>query len=290
MAGEAGGRAGPAYTPAVADAPPDWADANRRMWDERVPIHVGSDFYDVAGFKAGEPAVQPFEIEELGALGGRRMLHLQCHFGLDTLDLVRLHPTLEAVGLDFSAPAIEAASRLAAELELDHRARFVEADARDAVAAVGAGGFDLVYTGKGAIIWLPDLDAWAAQCMELLRPGGWLYLCEFHPVGYCFDEEQPVLKYDYFDADPIVDESEGTYADLSAPTRHNVSYEWQQQIPKVLNAILGAGFRLRFYHEWDHTLFELNKWLVKGDDGRFRFPGRAKVPLMYSLKAEKPAD
>src|SRR5579864_5535847 len=104
-----------------------WFEANRRMWDERVPIHVGSDFYDVEGFKAGRPAVEPFEIEELGPLGGLRLAHLQCHFGLDTLDLVRLHPTLEAVGLDFSEPAIETARGLAQDLDLVDRATFVQA-------------------------------------------------------------------------------------------------------------------------------------------------------------------
>jgi len=270
-----------------ATLPTGWADANRRMWDERVPIHVRSDFYDVEGFKAGDPAVQPFEVDELGALGGMRLAHLQCHFGLDTLDLVRMHPTLQAVGLDFSEPGVRAANDLAGELDLADRVKFVCADVRDAAATLGTGGFDVVYTGKGAIIWLPDLQAWAAECAKLLKPGGWLYLCEFHPIGYCLADDEPLVTRDYFDTSVIVDEREGTYANLGAPTHHNLSYEWGHSIPEVIDAVLGAGFELRFYHEWDYTLFELNKWLVKGDDGCYRWPARGRLPLMYSLKARR---
>lgn len=268
--------------------PSDWADANRRMWDERVPIHVGSDFYDVDGFKAGAPAVQPFEVDELGPLGGLRLAHLQCHFGLDMLDLVRMHPGLEAVGLDFSKPAVDAATALAAELGMSDRASFVCADVREASDVLGAGSFDVVYTGKGAIIWLPDLTSWAAQCCRLLKPGGWLYLCEFHPIGNCLAEAEPRIAGDYFDDTFIVEESPGTYADLTAPTSNNISYEWSHSIGHVIEAVAGAGLEIRFFHEWDYTLFELNRWLVRGDDGRYRWPGQGRLPLMYSLKARRP--
>jgi SAM-dependent methyltransferase len=259
------------------------------MWDERVPLHVASAFYNVAGFKAGRPQVEPFEVDELGALGDLRLAHLQCHFGLDTLDLVRMHPTLQAVGLDFSAPAIEAARILAAEVGLAERARFVQADVHAAAETLGAGAFDVVYTGKGALCWLPDLRQWAEQCAGLLCPGGWLYVCEFHPVGHCFDGDEPIVTHDYFDTQPIVDETVGTYADLDAPTVHNRCYRWSHPLSQLFEALLGAGFQLRFFHEWDHTLFHLNHWLVAGDDGRYRWPGPGRLPLMYSLKAQKGA-
>jgi SAM-dependent methyltransferase len=266
---------------------PGWAELNRLSWDERVPIHVSSDFYDVEGFKSGTPAVQPFEVEELGALGGLRLAHLQCHFGQDMLDLVRLHPTLEAVGLDFSEPAVEAARALAAELHLDARATFVHSDVRHAARVLGEGGFDVVYTGKGAICWLPDLRQWAEQCAALLRPGGFLYLCEFHPVGYALGSQQMTVEYDYFTEEPFVDDEAGSYADPRAVTKHNVTYSWSHPLYRVFDALLGAGLELRFFHEWDHTLFEYATWLVRGDDGRYRWPGPGKLPLMYSLKAEK---
>lgn len=263
-------------------------ELNRSMWDERVPLHVVSDFYDVAGFKAGHPQIQPFEVDELGALGGLRLAHLQCHFGLDTLDLVRMHPTMEAVGLDFSPPAIEAAQRLAAEMGLAGRARFVQGAVHTAAPTLGAAGFDVVYTGKGALCWLPDLRQWAEQCALLLRPGGWLYVCEFHPVGYCLDQATPTVAHDYFATDAVLDDTVGTYADLEAATVHNLSYEWQHPLPQLFEALLGVGFQLRFFHEWDYTIFQLNQWLVRGDDGRYRWPGPGRLPLMYSLKAQKP--
>jgi SAM-dependent methyltransferase len=262
-------------------------DSNRSMWDERVPLHLASEFYDVEGFKAGHPQIQPFEVDELGALGDLHLVHLQCHFGLDTLDLVRMHPTLEAVGLDFSGPAIEAAQQLAAEIGLAARAQFVAADVHAAATTLGVERFDVVYTGKGALNWLPDLRQWAEQCALLLRPGGWLYLCEFHPVGYCLDEATPTVTHDYFATDLIIDETPGTYADLEARTAHNLSYEWLHALPQVFEALLGVGLQLRFFHEWDYTIFQLNQWLVRGDDGRYRWPGPGRLPLMYSLKAQK---
>jgi SAM-dependent methyltransferase len=257
------------------------------MWDERVLLHVMSEFYDVAGFKAGKPALEPFEVEELGALGERRLLHLQCHFGLDTLDLVRLHPTLEAVGLDFSGPAIAQAHALARELDLDKRAHFVQADVYDAVETLGRHSFDVLYTGKGALCWLPDLRLWAEQCAGLLKPGGWLYLSEFHPTVFAFEAEHPSVGGDYFAVDAIAVEWSGSYADWHAPTLNNLSYQWPHALPQILGAILGAGFELRFFHEWDYAVCELFKWLVKKDHRRYEWPGPGKLPLMYSLKAQK---
>jgi SAM-dependent methyltransferase len=269
--------------------PLGWRDINQRMWDERVPIHTSSAFYDVAGFKAGKAQLEPFEVEELGPLGGRHLAHLQCHFGLDTLDLVRMHPGLTAAGLDFSLPAIKEARTLAADLELDQRATFVQADVATAVDTLGAGAFDVVYTGKGALCWLPDMLGWAHQCAGLVKPGGFLYVCEFHEVGYCLAQDQPVVANDYFFPGPLVEECEGTYADLDADTTNNTSYQWPHPTAQVLTAISTAGLHLRFFHEWDYTLFQLNKWLVRGKDGRYRWPGPGRLPLMYSLKAEKPA-
>lgn len=270
----------------MADVPPDWVEINRRNWDERVPIHLASAFYDLEGFRAGRGSLEPFEVEEMGALGGLRLAHLQCHFGLDTLDLVRLHPTLTAVGLDFSSPAVAAASGLASELGLSARVSFVEADVRHAASVLGSGCFDAVYTGKGALCWLPDLDAWAAQCASLLRPGGWLYVSEFHPVGYALGGESPVVADDYFRTEPWGDEDAGTYADLGAAMTNRVSYSWNHPLPDLFSALIGAGFTLRFFHEFDYTLFPMNSWLVPSRDRRWGWPSMsARLPLMFSLRA-----
>jgi SAM-dependent methyltransferase len=272
---------------AVTPNPAGWAETNRRMWDERVPIHLGSNFYDVAGFKAGKPAIEAFEVEELGALGGLRLVHLQCHFGLDTLDLVRLHPNLVAVGLDFSGPAVAEAHRLARELELDTRAHFVQADVYNAVETLGRRSFDVVYTGKGALCWLPDLRRWAEECAALIKPGGWLYVCDFHPLVYALDDKGPAVVNNYFSTEPIAGEWQGSYADRDARTVHNLSYEWPHPLPQIFEAILGAGFDLRFYHEWDYAVSDVFDWLVKRGHRRYEPPGPGRLPLMYSLKAQK---
>lgn len=273
----------------MSPVPPDWNELNQRNWDERVPFHLRSLYYDVEGFVAGEPSIQPFEVDELGPLGDLRLAHLQCHIGLDTLDLVRLHPGLSAVGLDYSQAAIGEASALADRLGLSSRCSFVLGDVMAPTSPLEPSSFDVVYTGKGALCWLSDLDAWAGRCLSLLRPGGFLYLCEFHPVGDALSTTAPTVGDDYFRSEPWVEEVSGTYADLTASIEHNLTVSWNHPLTQVFTALLSAGFQLRFFHEYDHTLFRLNDWLIEGEDRRWRWPTKdARLPLMYSLKAFKP--
>jgi SAM-dependent methyltransferase len=267
----------------------DWLTTNRRMWDERVPLHAASDFYDVEGFKAGRPALLPHEIDELGPLDGMRLAHLQCHFGLDTLDIARLHQTVTVTGLDFSAPAVDAATRLAGQLRLADRSRFVLGDVYRAAEILGHERFDVVYTGKGALLWLPDLDRWAQVVFSLLEPGGFLYLNELHPVAEVLGAGEPLPVRDYFATEAEVCEDPGSYAVPGATTVHNNRYQWQHPLSRVLTALLGAGLRLELFHEWDFALDDLHRWLVRGPDGRRRWPpGMGTLPLMYSLKAVRP--
>jgi 2-polyprenyl-3-methyl-5-hydroxy-6-metoxy-1,4-benzoquinol methylase len=261
--------------------------ANRAMWDERVPIHVASDFYRVDDFRSGlqRLAVRPFEVDELGDVDGRSLLHLQCHFGLDTLSWARLGALV--TGLDFSGPAVEAARRLAGEIGVD--ADFVQADLYDAVSAVGGRRFDVVYTGKGALIWLPDVDGWARVCAALLAPGGIFYLSEFHPLSDMFAWETLDLERSYFEAAPLFEDSSGTYADLDAPTTHNASYEWQHPLGTVLTALVDAGLTIEFLHEYPFTLFPRWPFLEHRHDGSFVLPpDMPQLPLMYSVRAVKP--
>lgn len=163
----------------------DYVTVNKALWDERVPIHVASDFYDVTGFKGGGQTLRDFELAEVGDVTGLQLVHLQCHFGLDTLSWARrgAHVT----GLDFSEKAIEAARTVADETEL--QARFVVADVYDAPAVLGE-TYDIVYTGLGALCWLPDINRWAETVTFLLRPGGFVYLAEFHPFADTLDDEK----------------------------------------------------------------------------------------------------
>ena len=262
-----------------------WRELNRAWWDERVPLHTGSDFYDVAGFLADPDAVtlQPFELEEVGDVAGKALVHLQCHFGLDTLSWARRGA--EVTGLDFSAPAIEAAGAVAERAGID--ATFVAADVYDAPAALGHRRFDVVYTGFGALNWLPDIDRWADVVAALAAPGATLYLAEFHPLHHVFGVDDLTVENPYFPNGPQRWDDEGTYADLQARTEHNVTLEWTHGLGSVVTALVRAGFTVEFLHEYDHLLFPRWPFLVK-DGAAYRFPpGMPSLPMMYTLRAHR---
>jgi SAM-dependent methyltransferase len=176
-------------------AEPSWRELNQAMWNERVPLHLRSRLYDLPKFKAGALSLRSHEIADLGDVRGKELIHLQCHFGKDTLSWARLGA--HVTGLDFSEGAVRAAIALAAEIGVD--ARFVTADVYDAPEALGGHTFDIVYTGVGALCWLPDMTRWAKVVFNLLQPGGELYLYEFHPLKWIFGEtDKPEIIDAYF--------------------------------------------------------------------------------------------
>lgn len=266
------------------DSTPDYRVVNAANWDERVPIHLASDFYDMAGFMEHRDSLNAFEREEMGDVTGKTLVHLQCHFGRDTLSWVKYGATV--AGVDFSAPAITAARELAAELGAD--ARFETADVYDAAKALDGRTYDIVYTGIGALCWLPDMNRWAETVASLLAPGGFLYLVEFHPVCYALDNETGrIVKQDYFKTEPDVWTATGTYADWEAETRHNTVVEFQHTLATVVTALARAGLRIEFLHEHDFTLFHQFQQLRDNGDGTLGYDGEGRVPLMYSLKARR---
>ncbi|MER5938398.1 class I SAM-dependent methyltransferase [Streptomyces sp. NPDC001928] len=269
--------------------PTNWNDANRALWDERVPLHAEGAFYDLDGFRAGTDPLRDFELAEVGDVTGRSLLHLQCHMGQDTLSWAR-HGAARVVGLDFSAPAVDTARSLAADLGLGpDRAAFVTSDVYDAADAVPDPSYDIVYTGGGALCWLPDLTRWAETAASLVAPGGFLYLAEFHPLTEVLDDEtgSRVVR-DYFDRDAQVYDIPGTYASDSMDTVNNRSVEWQHPIGEVVTALAATGLRIEFLHEHDVSLFRRFETFEERD-GYHRFPaGRPRIPLMYSLKASRP--
>lgn len=251
----------------------NWRAANLANWDERVPYHVTSPFYDLPSFLAGGDRLRSFEPAEVGDVTGKTLLHLQCHVGLDTLCWARRGATV--TGLDFSAPAVEVARRLATQIGAD-TARFVTADVYDAVPALDGQTFDIVYTGFGALCWLPDLTGWAQQAAALVAPGGFLYLAEFHPVADVLADDGRTVEGDYFLRDPIVVDAPGTYAEPAAPINASLTVEWRHGIGEVVSALAGAGLQLEFLHEHDR--------------GHFRFTGGGQpVPQTYSLRAARAA-
>jgi SAM-dependent methyltransferase len=264
----------------------DWLEANHDLWDERVPAHVASALYDVEAFVAGRSSLRSFELAELTEVAGRTLVHPQCHFGEDTLSWARLGARV--TGLDFSGQAIAAARALAARCGL--AAEFVEANVYDASEALGGRRFEIVYTGIGAINWLPDIERWARVMASLTAPGGCLYLAEFHPFAHVFGDDDLTVEYSYFHEEPFDFPAAGAYADPAATFVHNRSYEWNHGLGAVVSALVGAGFELEFLHEHDHTLFARWPFLV-GERGSFRMPaGRPSLPLLYSLRAVLPSE
>jgi SAM-dependent methyltransferase len=262
----------------------DWRGLNRANWDDRVPVHLASEFYDLDGFRAGAGSLRSFEAAEAGDVTGKRLVHLQCHVGLDTLSWARNGALV--TGLDFSEPAIKAARSLAASLAVD--ASFVTADVYDAETALGGRRFDIVYTGIGALVWLPDMPRWAQVVAGLLRPGGFLYLVESHPLAQVLDATGTTIVRDYFDDQPQVWDYPFTYTD-GPELRHTRSVQFQHHLGQVVTALATAGLRIDFLHEHDFEAFKRFESL-ENHDGQYRFPaGHLRVPMMFSLRATRQA-
>jgi SAM-dependent methyltransferase len=275
-----GGREGRTLAP--------WLEWNRAWWDERVPIHTSSAFYDLEGFLAEPSAstLRHFEVGELGDVAGRRLVHLQCHFGLDTLSWARRGAIV--TGLDFSPAAIEAARSAASLAGLD--ARFALGDVHDAVRLLGAAAFDVVYTGFGALTWLPDLDRWAAVVVALLRPGGRLLLAEFHPFTSAIDDDL-VARRSYAPGTPVDMDEPGTYVDADAATRHNRARRWDHGLGRIVTALAAAGLTIERLREHDETPDPGDRRNLVFDPrrGTWRHPAdRPVLPLTYTLTARRP--
>jgi SAM-dependent methyltransferase len=274
------------------DATQDTIRSNRDVWDTWTKIHVGSAFYDVASFKNGQRPIRiaDYEREEVGSVEGKTLLHLQCHFGLDTLSWARLGATV--TGLDFSEEAIAAARTLAAEVGIP--ATFVQSDVYRAPEVL-AEQFDIVYTSNGVLGWLPDIVGWARVAAGFIRAGGFLYITEIHPVALVWEDEgvepgELRLRYPYWShPDPIRIEVKGSYADHEAPTEGLVEYGWDHSLGEIVTSLANEGLRIEFLHEFDFVRWPV-EFLAKSEDGRYRLPPGTKgqLPLLFSLKASKP--
>lgn len=259
-------------------------ETNRRQWDERTAIHVPSAFYDVEGFRQGRSTLKPVELAELGDVADKRLLHLQCHFGLDTLSWARRGA--KATGLDFSEEAIAVARRLADEVGLD--ADFVCSDIYELPSNLD-GVFDIVFTSYGVLAWLPDLKGWAEVIAHFLDERGVFYIVENHPVGWMCDEQDGKLVVidPYFDVGPVEVAARGTYAEPEAMLSNATSYQWQHSLSDVINALIGVGLQIEFLHEFPFTTWQRLPSMVRGEDGWWRIPDRNDLPLLFSLRARK---
>jgi SAM-dependent methyltransferase len=269
----------------------DYRTLNRASWDERAPAHAASPDYALSRFRA-DPAfisdVVRFDLPLLGSVEGLRGVHLQCHIGTDTLSLSRLGARM--TGLDFSPAAVEQARALVAETGED--VEFVEADVYDAARVLPEGGFDLVFTGIGALCWLPDVRRWAGVVRRLLAPAGRLFIREGHPMLWSLADPGPdrllVVEHPYFErAEPTVWEEEGTYVATDTVFEHNVTHEWNHGLGEIVTALLDEGLRLTGLVEHDSVPWEALPGLMeKLPNDEWRLADRPwRLPHSYTLQA-----
>ncbi|GAA1906301.1 class I SAM-dependent methyltransferase [Streptantibioticus ferralitis] len=267
--------------------------ANARNWDARTPVHVASDFYGLDGSRSASDWFAPFEWEDLGELHGRDVVHLQCHLGTESQAFAD-RGAAHTVGLDFSGESIVQARRLAAEA--GRHIEFVQADVHQAVEALDGRRFDVVYTGKGALCYLPDLCRWAEVVGALLRPGGLLYVVEFHPLLNALGpvphpgERELLLRHDYLGgAGPIRIDSPHTYTDGPPLREATTSYEWRHGIGETVGAVTGAGLRLDLLRETGLLPWKRFGTMVPAENGWWRLPEpEPRIPLLFALRATKP--
>ncbi|MCL5947333.1 MAG: methyltransferase domain-containing protein [Chloroflexi bacterium] len=266
-----------------------YLQANARLWDNWTMLHATSDYYDVAGFKAGKSTLTPIELDGLGDVSGKSLLHLQCHFGLDTLSWARRGARV--TGVDFSGRAIEQARSLAAELRI--AARFIQSNVYDLPAALHE-AFDIVFTSYGVLSWLPDLHRWAEVVAHFLAPAGIFFIVDHHPFASIFGsadggELWRRVAVPYFPGpQPEVTESYGSYA-VSSDERQGIEYNWRHPLSEIINAVLAAGLHLESLHEYPYSDFPVKPGMECGEDGWWRLPGKGDgmIPLLFSLKATK---
>lgn len=261
-------------------------EANRNLWNKKTPVHQKSDFYNLDTWKSSSnSSLTPIETRELGDLTGKSILHLQCHFGQDTLSFLRLGAA-KVTGCDLSDEAIRAAEALAIETGFPE-AQFVRCNVYDLREHL-SGQYDIVFTSYGTIGWLPDLQPWAEVIKHFLKPGGMFYIADFHPVLWMLDDNMTHLKYAYHNAGVITTEQHGTYADREAELNYT-EYGWNHSISELLNSLLSQGLQLSFFNEFDYSPYDCFANTVKGEDGNYRIKGLEGIlPMVYSLKMTKP--
>jgi 2-polyprenyl-3-methyl-5-hydroxy-6-metoxy-1,4-benzoquinol methylase len=262
----------------------NYLEINRQSWNNRTDAHLKSEFYDLQNFIQGRSSLNAIELELLGDLSGKSVLHLQCHFGQDSISLARLGA--EVTGVDLSDKAIANAKQLAKETKSN--TDFICCDIYELPKYLNR-QFDIVFASYGTIGWLPDLDKWAKVISKFLKPKGQFVFAEFHPVVWMFDDNFQNITYRYFNSGAIFESENGTYADKNA----DISQEyvmWNHGLSEVLNSLIKNGLTINSFQEYDyspydcfdHTLeFEPKKYRIKHLDN--------KIPMVFSLSASKTA-
>jgi ubiquinone/menaquinone biosynthesis C-methylase UbiE len=265
---------------------------NQALWDEWTRVHETSEFYDLESFKRGGVRLRDYEIEEIGPVEGLDLLHLQCHFGIDTLSWARLGARV--TGADLSPTAVALARRVADEIGFPE-ARFVQSNVYD-LPAVLDGEFDVVYTSRGVLGWLPEVAGWATVVARYVRPGGRFYLNEIHPIAQALENEGVSLGELRFvspyweHATPLTFAVEGSYADRTADVSVTREHGWDHSLGEIVTSLIDAGLVIRSLREYPFCEWQLD-FAEEGPDGKWRLPGDldGRLPLSFSILAEKPA-
>ena len=268
--------------------------ANRAHWDDLAEIHPDTDFYDVEAFRAGESSLDWLEREGVGSVEGKSLLHLQCHFGMDTLSWLR-EGADSVVGADFSETAIETARELAKEAGFDDQATFVESDLYELPDVLDE-QFDVVFTSYGVLNWLPDIEGWAEVVAHFLKPGGRFFIAELHPISHVFmdlwvdDDGIARSDWPYFSDDPLTFDEDGSYADFEANVEHTVTHEWSHSLGEIVTTLVDAGLvidelREHSFASWEQFPGQMRE--LEGGDGHWEVPNE-DYPLTFSLRAHRP--
>ncbi|MEZ4920875.1 MAG: class I SAM-dependent methyltransferase [Saprospiraceae bacterium] len=259
-------------------------EANKHGWNLRTPVHLDSAMYNVEEWKKGGVSLKPVELTEVGSVEGKTVLHLLCHFGQDTLSWARLGA--EVTGVDLSDEAIANARRLSDEIGVD--GRFICCNVYDLPQHLDE-QFDIVFCSFGVLGWLPELEPWAEIVAKYVKPGGFFYLADFHPIVWMLDEEFDFIKYPYHNAAVIETDNHGTYSDRDADI-HYKEYGWNHSLSELMNSFLKQGMRIDFFNEHNYSPHNCFPKTVEGPEGQYKIKGLEDViPLFFSIKCSKPA-
>ena len=258
-----------------------YMNTNRSLWDGWTEINKNSKLYDLDGFKAGKNKLKSIELEELTDVAGKSLLHLQCHFGIDTMSWARMGA--KVTGVDFSPKAISLAKLLSEELHIP--ARFIESDIYELPKVLDE-KFDILFTSYGVLVWIRDIERWAGIIAKYLKPGGIFYMVEFHPLLEMLDDDGERFEYPYCHSpEPIKCESEGNYADPGHDFRHD-SYEWSYGLGEVVTALINSGLRIEYLHEFPYCPTNCCPFFVEREPGKYVMKrDNGLAPLIFSIKA-----
>ena len=260
----------------------DYININKKNWNNKTNIHIDSDIYNMNDFLNGKSTLNSIELELLGDVKGKKILHLQCHFGQDSMSLSRLGA--KVTGIDFSDVAIKNAQEIAEKLNLD--TTFICCDVYETLNHITE-KFDIVFTSYGTIGWLPDLKKWADVVSNCLKPNGQFIMADFHPVVWMYDNDFKEVFYSYFNIPPIIENEVGTYANREAIIE-TTTIGWNHSTSDLLNGLIQVGLQINCFNEYDYSPYNCFNGMEEFELGKFRIKHLGnKIPILYSIKASK---